>query len=103
MKLLNPFVLAMLMILGSGTRGLAQPLKLRHSPAPSSLAEPQKVKPQENVLEAVIVDIDYELGVLVADTELGLIHLHLAPEEARAFQIGETIEVHVLSAATLVI
>jgi hypothetical protein len=103
MKLFNLFALAMLVTLSSGTLGFAQPPKLHRTLPHNYLSEPQKVKPHKDVVEAVIVDIDYQLGVLAADTEIGLIYFHLAPEEARTFQIGDTIQVHVLSADTLVI
>jgi len=103
MKLFTVMALVMLVTLSNGTLGFAQPPQPHRTPTHSYLSEPQKIKPQEDVVEAVIVDIDYELGVLAVDTEIGLIHLRLPPEEARTFQVGDTIQVRVLSADTLVL
>jgi hypothetical protein len=103
MKPFNVFALATLVTLDSGTLGFAQALHVSQKATPGYFSRPQKLPPQEDIVEAVIVDIDYELGVLAVDTEIGLIYLRLAPEEAHTLQVGDTIQVRLLSPDTMVI
>lgn len=103
MKPFNVFALAMLVNLSSGTLGFAQPPHASQKAIPGYLSRPQKLTPQEDIVEAVIVDIDYQSGVLAVDTEIGLIYLRLVPEEARNLQVGDTIQVRLPNADTMVI
>jgi hypothetical protein len=97
MKPLSVFAIAALMTLGSGTTPFAQQPKLhRHTPH-DQLPQSQKAVPQKDFVEAIIRGINHEQGLLTLETEVGVMHIQLAPQETRDLHVGDKVQVRMLS------
>src|SRR5215471_7597146 len=102
MKPLSVFALATLFTLGSGASVFAQPPKLHRHPSQSQLPRSQKAPPQQDFVDAIILDINHVQGLLTLGTEIGVMEVRLAPEETLDLHVGDTLQVPVLSADRLV-
>ena len=101
MKSLSVVALALLCTFGSAVSLFAYQAH-HHRPRSHSQRPPsqQATAPQEFV-DAIIREINYAEGLLIVETATEILHVRLAPEEAREFHVGEKIQVQLLSADTI--
>ena len=102
MKPLSLFALATLCTLGSEASVLAQQPQHHRLLPHRQLPQSRKAIPQKEFVEAIIRDINYAEGLLTVETATEVMQVRLTPKEARNFQVGEKIQVQMLSADTSV-
>jgi len=93
MKPLKVFALATLLTLGHRASLFAQQPNLYRPLSHRQLPQSQKVSPPKNVVDAIIRDIDHEQGLLILDSEIGIMQVRLTPQETRNFHVGDKLQV----------